>query len=262
MKSISLFEDKHSFLNGLCPKTKLAYVVCALGVPFLVGGMPMYLLFIIASLILLATSHVLAKTKIVIKVTGFIILTIFIVQTFFRSADYTVLFTLGPLVARKEGFEFALGIVLNIFNISCAFCVLTLTTKPSDMMQELVKAGLSPKLGYVFVSLFQIIPQMTERTSTIIDAQRSRGLQTQGSLVTRFKAFIPLLTPIIISSFMGTGERTIALEVRGFSCPNKKTFISPFVPHAYDRLCLGTCILLLVAAAVYALLHSMGYVVW
>lgn len=86
MKSISLFEDKHSFLNGLCPKTKLAYVVCALGVPFLVGGMPMYLLFIITSLILLATSHVLGKIKIVIKVTGFIILTIFIVQTFFDRA--------------------------------------------------------------------------------------------------------------------------------------------------------------------------------
>ena len=84
MKSISLFEDKHSFLNGLSAKTKLAYVICATSTPSLLGGYTSFAIFIILSLILLATSRVLAKIKIVIQVTGFIIVTIFIVQTFFR----------------------------------------------------------------------------------------------------------------------------------------------------------------------------------
>lgn len=184
--------------------------------------MQIFAIFIILSLILLATSRVLAKIKIVIQVTGFIIVTIFIVQTFFRSGNYTILFKLGPLIARKEGFEVAMKIVLNILNISFAFCVLTLTTKPSNMMQEMIQAGLPPKMGYVFVSLFQIIPQITQQTSTIVDAQRSRGLKTKGSLIMRFKAFLPLISPIIMSSFMSSKEKTIALEVRGFSCNNQK----------------------------------------
>ena len=123
MKSISLFEDKHSFLNGLSAKTKLAYVICATSTPSLLGGYSSFAIFIILSLILLATSRVLTKIKIVIQVTGFIIVTIFIVQTFFRSGNYTILFKLGPLIARKEGFEVAMKIVLNILNISFAFCV-------------------------------------------------------------------------------------------------------------------------------------------
>ena len=262
MKSISLFVDKHSFLNGLSPKTKLAYVVCAIGVPGLVGGYAIGVLFIALSVLLLACSKVIAKTKIVLQVTGFIIVTIFVVQTFFRSGTYTPLFALGPLVARKEGFEFAMKIVLNIFNISFAFCVLTLTTKPSDMLQELVEAGFSPKFGYVFVSLFQIIPQITEHTSVVLDAQRSRGLRTTGSLVTRFKAFVPLISPIMISSFMSARERAIALDVRGFSCTNKKTFITPFVPSVFDTACFAACCVVFAAAVLLALLKCAGIVGW
>ena len=262
MKSISLFEDKNSFLNGLSAKTKLAYVICATSTPSLLGGYTSFAIFIILSLILLATSKVLAKIKIVIQVTGFIIITIFIVQTFFRSGNYTILFKLGPLIARKEGFEFAMKIVLNILNISFAFCVLTLTTKPSDMMQEMIQAGFPPKIGYVFVSLFQIIPQITQQTSTIVDAQRSRGLQTKGSLITRFKAFLPLISPIIMSSFMSSKERTIALEVRGFSCNRQRTFIKPFKPNKYNTLFLCVCCIVIIAAILYALLHNLGYIAW
>ena len=214
--------------------------------------------FIVISLILLATSRVLSKIKIVIQVTGFIIVTIFIVQTFFRSGSYTVLCAIGPLVARKEGFEFALKIVLNILNISFAFCVFTLTTKPSDMLQELIQAGFPPKLGYVFVSLFQIIPQITEHTSTVLDAQCSRGLRAQGPLITRCKAFVPLISPIMISSFMSARERAIALEVRGFSCTNPKTFIRPFQPNSYDKLVLYSCCCVLIASVVFVLLRSIG----
>ena len=262
MKSISLFEDKHSFLNGLYAKTKLAYIICAISTPSLIGGYTSFIFFIILSLILLATSKVLAKIKIVIQVTGFIIITIFIVQTFFRSGNYTILFKLGPLIARKEGFEVAMKIVLNILNISFAFCVLTLTTKPSNMMQEMIQAGLPPKMGYVFVSLFQIIPQITQQTSTIVDAQRSRGLKTKGSLITRFKAFLPLISPIIMSSFMSSKERTIALEVRGFSCNNQKTFIKPFKPSKYNTLFLCACLIVIIASILYALLHNLGYIAW
>ncbi len=89
----------------------------------------------------------------------------------------------------KEGLIFAAEIALNVCNIILAFCVLILTTKSSDMIEELVRKGFSPRMGYVFVSLFQLIPQMTSRMATITDAQRSRGMETEGSMLVRLKAF-------------------------------------------------------------------------
>ncbi|WDU84655.1 energy-coupling factor transporter transmembrane component T [Caloramator sp. Dgby_cultured_2] len=99
-----------------------------------------------------------------------------------------------------------------------------LTTKPSDLIENLVRRGLSPKLGYVLASVLQIIPQMLSTMDTILDAQRSRGLETEGKLIKRLKAFIPLIGPAVMNSLISTRERAMALEMRGFNSNIKKTF--------------------------------------
>lgn len=262
MKSISLYEEKHSFLNGLTPLTKLLYVVVAIGVPLMLGGRLPFIAFALLSVLLLATSGVLGKTRPIVAVSGFVLLTVVVIQTFFRGGAYTELFRIGPLVARREGFEYSLGILLNVLNIIFCFCVFVLSTKPSDMMQEMVAHGVSPRLGYVFVSLFQIIPQMTEHTSTITDAQRSRGMQTEGSLGTRIKAFIPLISPVIMSSFVDTRERSIALEVRGFSSKRQKTFLNEFEPSSADVPVRIVLIAVFLVAVAVAILRGMGVLAW
>lgn len=137
-----------------------------------------------------------------------------------------------------------------------AGCVFSLSTRPSDMMQDWVRAGFSPRLGYVFVSLFQTIPHMSARTQTILESQASRGMHTQGSLFARAKAFFPLLTPVIMSSFMDAKERAIALEVRGFTSRATRTWIREFHPSSSDRpcrmflICIGACACMLLCARI------------
>lgn len=97
-----------------------------------------------------------------------------------------------------------------------SFSTFVLSTKPADLVEALEKSGFSKRFGYIINSVFQIIPQMTGTMSTIMDAQRSRGMETEGSLLVRAKAFIPLISPVITSSLINTRERAIALEVRGF----------------------------------------------
>ena len=61
--------------------------------------------------------------------------------------------------------------------------------------------------------------------NTIMDAQRSRGLETDGNLITRAKSFLPLISPVVMSSLINTRERAIALEIRGFEAGQKKTYL-------------------------------------
>jgi energy-coupling factor transport system permease protein len=106
-----------------------------------------------------------------------------------------------------------------------AFATFVLTTKPADLVETMEQAGFSPRSGYMISSVFQIIPQMTGTMNTIMDAQRSRGMETEGNLLVRARAFIPLISPVVSSSLINTRERAIALEVRGFDSKNKKTFL-------------------------------------
>ncbi|MDD2971512.1 MAG: energy-coupling factor transporter transmembrane component T [Lachnospiraceae bacterium] len=236
MKSMSLYEEKHSFLNKLSPITKMIYVVAAILIPAFAGEKMLAVGFMIFSMLLLMHSKVIRRTFPILGVSGFVVLTVLIIQGLFRAGNETVVLDMGPVAFYKEGLLFALGIAINVFNIILCFCVLVLSTKPSDMVEELVRKGFSPRIGYVFTSLFQLIPQMTDRMSTITDAQKSRGMETEGSLMIRMKAFLPLISPVIMSSFIDTKERAIALEVRGFNAKNKKTFLNESTKIPVDNV--------------------------
>ncbi len=139
-----------------------------------------------------------------------------------QPENVNVLFQVVGLKFYREGIFYALHIGLNILNMLLSFAVFVLSTKPSEFVDELEKRGFSPRFGYIVTSVFQIIPQMMGTMNTIIDAQRSRGLETEGNLRTRGKAFLPLISPVVMSSLINTRERAIALEVRGFGAGKKK----------------------------------------
>ncbi|MFI3249695.1 MAG: energy-coupling factor transporter transmembrane component T [Eubacteriales bacterium] len=254
MQSISLYENKHSFLNGLTPGNKGLYIITALLVPAISNLLMVKVVFILVSIFLLIGSKVFRQSVPALCISGFIATTIFLVQGLFFIGNSSVLFEVGGVPFYLEGLTFGLHISLNILNIIFSVCTLILTTKPSDISDSLVKNGMSPRLGYVFASLFLLIPQMTERMSIITDAQRSRGMETEGNLFVRAKAFLPLLSPVIMSSFMDTKERTIALEVRGFNSRNKKSFLNEFQGNPANYFVRILLLLTLLGAIIWRIL--------
>jgi energy-coupling factor transport system permease protein len=66
---------------------------------------------------------------------------------------------------------------------------------------------------------------MVERAGTIVDAQRARGLDTEGSIWRRARGVVPLVGPVILGSIAEVEERTMALEARGFTRPGRRTLL-------------------------------------
>lgn len=226
MKTISLYEDLNTPLHRLDPLSKLFYIVTILLVPVIWGSKVATVCCILLSMSLLLMGKVLRKTLPIIGFSLIVIMTVVIIQGLFHSDNVTALWHIGPLTFYREGLYFAFGIGLNVINLLLSFAILVLTTKPSDLVEALVKLGLSPKIGYVLSSVFQIIPQMSTTMETITDAQRSRGMETEGNLLTRLKAFFPLIGPVVMNSLITTRERAIALEVRGFNSKKPKSFLN------------------------------------
>lgn len=246
MKSISLYQDKKTAVHGLDPLNKILYILAAVVAPFLLASRLATAVFILISAIILAIGKVLRKTIPMLGFSGLILITVVVVQGLFRPGNTTPAFTLGSAVFYREGLLFALGVTLNVINILMSFSILVLTTKPSDMVETFVRMGLSPKLGYVLSSVFQIIPQMTETMATITDAQRSRGMETEGKLTTRVKAFFPLISPVVMNSLITTKERAIALEVRGFDSRQKKTFLTELKKTGTGKIINAVLVLILI----------------
>lgn len=245
MKSISLYVEQDTYLTRLHPFAKLFYILAAVTVPLITGKIWVFVLFIAMSLCLLVSGRIAARVFPLIAFSFTIIATVFLIHGLFNQANRNVLFVLGPFKFYREGLVYAARIGFNILNMLLAFAAFVLSTKPDQLVDDLEQIGFSPKFGYMISSVFQIIPQMMGTMNTIMDAQRSRGMETEGNLFVRAKAFIPLIAPVVSSSLINTRERAIALEVRGFDSREKKTFLTDGKMGGRDKaLILIMCLLI------------------
>ncbi len=225
MKSISLYVEKNIWLTRLHPFTKLCYILTAISISLIIGEIWMFGVWIGLSFLMLISGKIVKKVIPLIAFSFTILITIFIIHGLFYQGNKNLLFQIGVFRFYREGVLYAVRIGLNILNILLAFSVFILTTKPAEFVEDLERIGFSPKLGYVISSVFQIVPQMSGTMNTILDAQRSRGMETEGNLKTRAKSFLPLISPVVMSSLINTRERAIALEIRGFGGKCKKTYL-------------------------------------
>ncbi|WP_018962585.1 energy-coupling factor transporter transmembrane component T family protein [Coprothermobacter platensis] len=225
-RALSLYVETNTFLQKLDPMVKLLYILLSILLPFLILPYRVVgLTFILISCLLLLYGKVFKKVLPLLGFSFLILISIVIIQGLFMQSNRTPAFTIDGLTFYKEGLLYAWTLCIRVLDVLLAFALLVLTTRPSDLIQSLVKRGLSPRFGYVLSSALQIIPQMMSEVGSIMDAQRSRGLETEGNLWTRLKAFVPLIGPVVMSSLLETRERAMALEVRGFSAIGKKTFL-------------------------------------
>lgn len=129
----------------------------------------------------------------------------------------------------------------------------------NDLLLAMEQKGFSPIASYVVLSSINMIPEMGRRLRVITDAQKSRAIETEGSVWTRSRAFIPLISPVILSSIVSIEEKAMTLDVRGFQANGKKTSLKA-IKDSYSQLWLRRLfviliILTIVGRVIYAL-HS------
>jgi energy-coupling factor transport system permease protein len=159
-----------------------------------------------------------------------------LVNLFFFPGGGTVLIEIGPITATLEGAVFALEIVLRVLVIAGALTLFYLTTRTSDLVIDLERRGVSSRVAFIARSAVTTVPAMVDRASAITDAQRARGLDTQGSIVRRIRGIVPMVGPTIMGAINEVEERTLALEARGFTRPGRRTLLWTPTDSARQRL--------------------------
>jgi energy-coupling factor transport system permease protein len=173
-----------------------------------------------------------------------------LVNVFFFPGGETVLLRIGPVVATREGVAFAIEILVRILAISGAVTLFYLTTRPADLVVDLERRGISPRVAFVANASVQTVPAMVERAAQITAAQRSRGLDTEGSIWRRVRGVVPIVGPVILGSIAEVEERTMALEARGFTRPGPRTLLWTPADSSGQRLARWILVLGLVALIV------------
>ncbi|WP_205527793.1 energy-coupling factor transporter transmembrane component T [Listeria costaricensis] len=144
------------------------------------------------------------------------------IQGFYSTKNKTVLLDLGFAQLGLEGTMYALKLVSALLVFVAAFFLMNQTTKTSKLVAALIESGLNAKIGYLVLASLNVVPQMNRRMKSIKEAQESRGVSLAGNIIHRFKTFLPLIGPVILSSLIDAQERGMALETRGFGLKDVK----------------------------------------
>lgn len=224
MSSLSIYAARESGLHHLNPLTKFMLTISIFVCGFVLPGQ--WTSFWILGLVIMPLS-LWAKVagrlvNLVLKISWPLIISLLIIQTFFWG-EGTALFHIGFLQPKLEGLIFAIKSSGRIMFIMADFLLFSLTTRPDTLMISLKQKGMPAGLAYIIVTTLQLVPQFITKANTILDAQRSRGLETEGNFATRARALLPLILPLVIGSLLEVEERAIAIEARAFNSRHKET---------------------------------------
>ena len=224
---LSFYRKKNSPIHTLNPFTKLTLTLTLIVIGILGGGYwtaSLMVCLMIVPLIIISKlfgDYLRIVFRLILPTAGFM----FVMQSIFIPGGVTELFRIGPFSIEVETVQRSYLIASRIFLMVSAFAFLLLTTHPSELMTDLTRRGLPPQFSYVLISTLQIIPQMQTKAQTILSAQRSRGLDTQSSFIKRVSSLVPLVGPLVFGSLVEVEERAIAIEARGFTSTQIKTFL-------------------------------------
>lgn len=223
-EGFSLYLARQSGLHRLHPLTKLCIMATSLAAGLLLpGAWPTYAGFLLCLVPLAAWGKVLqALLRAVARVVLPFALSLFLIQGLLWPGGTPIL-SIGPLSLKAEGVLFAATSTGRILVVVASFVLLALSTRPDMLMIALSERGFPGTMTYLVVTTIQIVPRFQSKAATILDAQRSRALETEGSLRRRARALLPLVVPLILGSIVDVEERAIALEARAFGRRGPKT---------------------------------------
>ncbi len=216
--------EGNSILHRLDPRAKILMSLLYIVAVFLAKNVWAFAALTVFALTLIALSGI--KPKIIIrglKPVLFIMVFTAVINIFWYRGT-TLLAHFWIISIYLEGIFNAILIVLRVvLLIAGTSVILTYTTTPLSLTDGL-ESLLSPlakikvpvhEFSLMMTIALRFIPTLIEETGKIMDAQKARGASfSEGGLIKRAKALIPVLVPLFASSFRRADELAVAMECR------------------------------------------------
>jgi len=219
-----MYIARESGLHNLHPLTKSLLVLCLLAAGLaLPGRWTGYIIFIIFIVPLAVWGEIFRELiRAVWRITWPLALSVLLIQSLFWGKG-TPIFEFWRIAPKEEGVLFAFISIGRIVLTMSDFMLFAMATRPDTLMISLKQVGMPSGLAYIVVTTLQIIPSFQRKVATILDAQRSRGLETQGNILVRSRALVPIVLPLVLGSLMDVEERAIAIQARAFGAKRVET---------------------------------------
>jgi len=239
-----LYMDIDSWLHRLDPRTKLIVMIMSFSMAVMYLNIVVLAALMILVLVYGASGRILSNLKRIRVVIFMITMFSLIIWSIARSAESRW------LIFSLEGLFYGIMVAIKTNTMILSGMVFLSTTKIEEISEGLVKLKVPYRGAFAFSTAIRLVPMIVATSYTIIQAQKSRGLDLDsGTLLQKIKKYLPLMIPTVISVIRSTNIFSMALESKGFGYSSKRTNYLYLKMKAIDYLMLLTGVILVVAAA-------------
>ena len=267
MKNIAIgqYYPSGSVLHRLDPRMKIVLAVLYIVCSFLCKNILSFALLLLSSLVLILIGRIPLKTVLGGLKAILVILLFTSAINIFLTNGSTPLVEWRFIHIYAEGIYAAIFMVVRITTLIIGTGMfLTYTTTPIELT-DAIEDLLSPlkklrvpvhEFAMMMTIALRFIPTLVEETDKIMTAQKARGANfSEGGLVRRIKALIPIIIPLFASAFNRAGDLAIAMEGRCYHGGNGRTRMHVRHLRAVDWIPL---ILIVLFGAALLLLNRYG----
>lgn len=205
-----------SWLHRADARVKLAMVICGLVVFLSLQNASLELVGLLILLVGYRSAGLpLARVVAILKV----LLPVSVLMAVLRgvlSPQGTQLAAWGWLKLTDAGLASGAALGLRLLAAGLLVFLWLHTTRPSEIIQSLVRLGLPYSWGLTLALALRFVPILQHAYQNILDAQQARGLVLGPSAgPRRVRVLMPVFVAMVISGFRTSEQVALALEARG-----------------------------------------------
>jgi energy-coupling factor transport system permease protein len=142
---------------------------------------------------------------------------------------------------------------MSVFGLSLP--LIMATTQSRDLVMVIVERIKVPyQYALMFVTSLRFIPTLFVEIENILQAQKTRAFEmTSKNPVKQVKAYLPLITPLVIIALKKAERLAIAMETRGYGL-GPRTYLRRLNFGPADYFAGAGCVILVLAAVSFRLL--------
>jgi energy-coupling factor transport system permease protein len=135
---------------------------------------------------------------------------------------------------------YSASLAFRFIVLMSSFSIFFLTTSPDDLSLALQQSHIPYEFCFAFTTAIRFVPVLATEAQTIMDAQKSRGLELEkGNFLKRIRNFIPILIPLIVGAIRRSLELAEAMESRAFGAKKERTSLYVLRIRRSDWVTMG-----------------------
>ena len=254
-------------LHSMDARVKLVLAVAMIVLLFVAGNAVSLLITLASVIVLMLLSRIPLKLYLrsLQPNLPIIILTSLLNALYIQGG--TELFSFWVFTVTSKGVLTAVYMSLRIAMLILCSSMLTYSTSPTELTDAIERLFSPLKVFRLDVHLLammmtialRFIPTLLEETDRIMSAQKARGADLEsGGLLQRIRSLMPVLIPLLISSFRRAGELADAMECRCYHGGKGRTRMKQMHLRASDFVSIAV-VAALFAAVIFSNLRLDGF---